>query len=97
MLVKEVLDRALEARAGRLPNFLCAISAEDEEDKSLLPSVLQHSLGRYCELSSATSTSSTSLQTCKTFTVTVGKKVSSAQFYLNDVDDVTNLLQSFFQ
>ncbi|KAJ1440890.1 hypothetical protein B484DRAFT_391004 [Ochromonadaceae sp. CCMP2298] len=84
LLVRPLLEKVCQMRGGRLPGLLCVVGDEESDDKMI--NVV------YDVLSNAPANAD--VRRCKAFTVTVARRVCPAQFYVNDVEDVEELLAS---
>ena len=85
LIVSKFLQRIVAMRGGRLPGMITVLGAEETDD-GMTQSVFNMVRD---------SPSQAELRRLKTFTIAVGKRESSAQFYLNDISDVERLLNSF--
>eukprot|EP01040_Poterioochromonas_malhamensis_P001718 gene1718-1823_t len=82
-VVSILLDRVVACRGGRLPAMVTVIG-DEEVDDGMFEAVYDHI---------AKSPPSAQLRRMKTFAITVGKRYSPANYYVNDVADVEAILQ----
>lgn len=82
LIVKRVLDRAVEVRGGKAPRLVALVSGEENDD-GMTQAVMDMLKGFPSDL-----------ERMKVFTVTVGKRESPSQYYVDDVLDVENLLKN---
>lgn len=82
--MSKVFDRVLSIRAGRLPGMILVLGAE-ETDAGMFTAVYDL-IGR--------SYPPAELRKLQTFTISVGKRDTRAQFYVNDVKNVEDMLCS---
>jgi trehalose 6-phosphate synthase/phosphatase len=83
LLVSAVLNKVLGLRAGKAPGLVVVMSGEESDDGMMQAA--------YQAMGAARSQHPT--QAAKVFTLTVGKRESPAQYYVNDVNDVEALLR----
>lgn len=87
LIVTKALERIMLARAGKLPGLLMVVTGEENDD-----GMTQAALGIIRDVPSQSD-----FHKIKIFTVTVSKRESPSQFYVNDVNDVENLLKALLQ
>lgn len=81
-LVKILLEKVCSRRGGRMPGFLLVMGDEIADDKMI--EAVHEVISQAGPASGATK--------CHTYTVTVDKRDSPAQFYVNDVQDVERIV-----
>jgi hypothetical protein len=84
LLVRPLLEKVCAMRGGRLPGLLCVVGDEESDDKMI--NVVYDILSR--------APANADVRRCKAFTVSVAKRLCPAQFYVNDVEDVEEILQA---
>ena len=82
VMVKRLFDKLLAVRAGKLPAFTLIIGDEPSDDAMFSE--------MFKTLAEATPFAGVSQQ--RSFMVTVGKRPSPSALYLNDVDEVEDIL-----